>query len=53
MNYQEKFWVWLAWRLPRPLVKWAAVRLMSAATVGKYSSQSVPELTAVQALERW
>ena len=50
---KEKAWMWLAWKLPRTLVKWAAVRLMSAATVGKYSIQVVGELTCEDALGRW
>lgn len=49
----ERIWIWIAWRLPRSLVKWASVRLMSEATTGKYSNQVVPELTAIDALRRW
>jgi hypothetical protein len=50
---RKKFWSWLAYKLPRPLVYWAAIRLMAAATTGQYSSQVVPELTAMEALKRW
>ena len=50
---KEKAWMWLAWHLPKTLVMWAAVRLMSAATTGKYSNQIVGELTCVDALGRW
>lgn len=49
----ERFWIWLAWKLPRRLCYWASIRLMSAATVGPWSNQNVPELTAVDALIRW
>ena len=49
----EKFTIWIAWHLPRTLVKWCAVRLISAATVGDYSSQNVPDLSALDALKRW
>jgi len=49
----EKIWMWLAWKLPRPLVMWAAIRLGSEATTGKYSRQVVPELTFLEALNRW
>lgn len=49
----ENFWRWLAWKLPRPLVLWAAARLMSSATVGEYSDTVVPELTCIDALNRW
>ena len=49
----EKIYCWIAWHLPKNLVKWCSVRLMSAATVGKYSHQVVPELTCIEALQRW
>jgi hypothetical protein len=49
----EKFWIWLAWKLPRPLVLWCAVRLLSAATAGKYGDQCPSELRALEALQRW
>ena len=49
----ERFWLWLAWKLPKPLVLWAATRLMSSATVGEYSDTIVPELTCIDALNRW
>ena len=49
----EKIWMWLAWRLPKELVKWAAIRLMAHATQGPYSNQVVPELSAMDALKRW
>lgn len=45
--------MWLAWLLPKELVKWCAVRLMAHATQGKWSGQVVPELTAIDALKRW
>lgn len=41
------------WRLPRGLVFRCAVRLMANATTGPYSDQIVPELTAMDALQRW
>ena len=49
----ERFAIWLAWRLPKPLVYWAAVRLMSHATVGLHSNQVVSDLSALAALQRW
>lgn len=48
-----KLWMWLAWKLPRGLAYWCAVRVISRATTGKYSSQIVPELSAMDALKRW
>lgn len=50
---KDSLQMWFAWRLPRWLVKWAAVRLMAHATTGKYSATVVPELTAMDALKRW
>ena len=50
---REMVWQWVAWRLPRKLVMWAAVRLIAYATQGRYSGQVVPELTAMDALQRW
>lgn len=50
---KDKIYTWLAWRLPRRLVYWASIRLMVAATQGKYSSQIVPDLAAMDALKRW
>lgn len=53
MKMTEKICIWIAWRLPRPLVKWCAVRLGAHATQGKFSDQVVPELKFIDALQRW
>ncbi len=50
---QEKLIIWVAWKLPRRLVYWCAVRLLVAATVPPYGDQVVPELTGMVALTRW
>ncbi len=50
---REKFTLWFVWRLPDWVVYWCSIRLISAATIGKYSNQVVPELTAMDALKRW
>jgi hypothetical protein len=50
---KERILICLAWRMPRSLVYWCSIRLMVHATVGRYASQVVPELTAVDALKRW
>ena len=50
---KERILIWLAWRTPRSLVYWCSIRLMTHATVGRYSNQVVPELTAMEALKRW
>jgi hypothetical protein len=49
----EKFWMWLAWRLPRPLAYWCAIRVNVHATQGPFSNQEVPALLAMDALKRW
>ena len=49
----EKIWMAIAWRLPKKLVMWCAVRLIAYATQGDYSSQIVPDLSAMDALKRW
>ena len=50
---QEKFWLKLAWMVSKKLAYWCAIRLGANATQGKYSSQEVPELSYMEALERW
>ena len=49
----QNFYMWMSMWMPRDLVYWCAIRLMSEATTGKYSYQVVPELKAVDALQRW
>jgi len=39
--------------LPKSLVGWCAIRVIANATTGEYSNQVVPELTAMEALDRW
>ena len=50
---REKIQMWVAWKLPRWLVRWASVRMIANATQGEYSSTVVPELGAMEALKRW
>jgi len=49
----EKFYKWLAWKLPRKLVMWCAIRLIANATQGIWKNQIVPKLTAMEAMKRW
>jgi len=53
MGICDSFYRYCAWHLPRRLVYWCAIRLISQATVGEYSSTVVPDLTAIEALRRW
>ncbi len=50
---RERIWMAIAWRLPKQLVKWAAVRLVASATQQPDYTKTVPELTAIEALQRW
>jgi hypothetical protein len=49
----DKFWLFIAWHLPKELVKWCAVRLGAFASTGKYGNTNVPEMTFMDALKRW
>lgn len=52
-NQYDKLCMAVAWRLPKRLITWCAVRLMAHATQGEWSSQIVPDLKAMDALKRW
>jgi hypothetical protein len=49
----DKFWLWLVWKLPKPLVMWSTVRVVAHATSGEYGDTSAPDITAMDALKRW
>ncbi|UUZ75507.1 hypothetical protein LP414_27715 [Polaromonas sp. P1(28)-13] len=49
----DKFWFWLADRLPRKLVYFASIRLMAHATTGRWGADVVPCVTGVDMLKRW
>ena len=44
---------WLVWMLPKRIVYWCAIRVTAHATQGEYSGQLVPELTAMDAVQRY
>lgn len=50
---RERFFKWLAWKLPQRLACWCCVRVGVNATTGKWSDQIVPELRFMDALDRW
>jgi hypothetical protein len=50
---KERLLLKLVWKLPRVVCQWAAIRVMAHASTGQWSNQAVPDLTAMQALERW
>lgn len=49
----DRFWSFVADRIPRRLAYFAAIRVGVHATVGRWSSQVVPELTIGDMLKRW
>lgn len=49
----ERAKIAVAWKLPRWLAYWAAIRVMAHATTGEHGNQIVPDLTAMDALKRW
>ena len=49
----ENFIMWVAWKLPRHLAYWAAVRVSAEASQGGYAHDLVPEITMMDALDRW
>jgi hypothetical protein len=52
-DVRDKVLRWIVWRLPKSIVYWAAIRVVANATTGPYESQIVPELRAMDALDRW
>lgn len=52
-DLKDKIIMWIAYRLPKRLVYWCAIRVSAHATTGKYSSQIVSELRAMDAIRRW
>ena len=50
---KESVAIFIAWRLPRYLVMWCAIRLIAYSTQGEYGNTIVPGLTAMDALQRW
>ena len=49
----DKIQMYIAWKLPKGIAMWCAVRLAAHATQGEYSNQAVPELTVIESLNRW
>lgn len=50
---KDKLYKWIAFKLPRCLVEWCGIRIVAYATTGEYSSQVVPDLKAMEAMQRW
>jgi hypothetical protein len=52
-GYKLNFFQWLAWRLPRRLVYFAAIRLWAYGTCGDYGTSNATTITVDEALKRW
>ena len=52
-RFEEKFYTWVTWKLPKKLVYWCAVRLMAWATQGQWGNQSPNDVNIMDALKRW
>ena len=48
----DKFWMQLAWLLPKQLVKWAYVRLHVHATTA-YPSKVIDDISCFDAMKAW
>lgn len=49
----ERALMWFVWKLPRKVVMWSYIRVATHATTGKYANTIVPELSMMDALQRW
>lgn len=52
-TWPDKITLWIAWHLPRFLVKWCYVRVAAHATTGRYGNANPDELSIMEALKRW
>jgi len=50
---KERWMMKIAWKMPKWLVYFCAIRLGAHATTGKYGSKIVPELNFMEAIKRW
>ena len=48
-----KLWLWAARQVPKKLVYWILIHVGAKTTTGKYSNTIVPEMTFMDALDRW
>lgn len=54
MTKLDKFYLWLAFRLPRKLVYWCAVRLIAHATTQPaYQNMEPNRIGCMEALDEW
>jgi len=49
----DRFCFSIAWKLPKRMNYWAAVRLFSSSTGCPYEGEDVTKVTCIQAMKRW
>jgi len=49
----DRFWCWLAFRLPCPLVYWTLIRAGAYASTGPYKHTDPTAMRYMLTLERW
>ena len=49
-SFVEKFWMWLAFRMPKKLVYFCTIRLGAFVTQHEHSNTAVPELSLMDAI---
>lgn len=52
-NFKERLVMWIAWSLPRDVVKWATIRTFAHATTGKWGGDHVDQLRYKDIHDRW
>lgn len=50
---RERIWRAIAWRLPRGLAYWAAVRVNTEATTTRFTDKRPEEVSIIDALTVW
>jgi hypothetical protein len=50
---KEKLAIWIAWRLPHDVVKWAMIRVVAHATTGQFGTDHVDNLGYHEFHDRW
>ncbi len=52
-NRIEKLERWLAWKLPRGILRWAFYRVLADATTGRWGHKTPLGMTWETAIQRW
>ena len=51
--HEVSFWYWIVNKLPKRLIYFCFLHVMSYATTGKYGNTIVPELSGMDAIQRY